>query len=87
MDEAQQNIGLADFRENLLNYSDVNRIQDSVEAVKKELDSYNDSISTLNKAIDSNDFSNKNDLEIDIINNYLKYYSIIYEQLQSSLND
>ena len=53
MDEAQQNIGLADFRENLLNYSDVNRIQDSVEAVKKEVDSYNDSISTLNKAIDS----------------------------------
>lgn len=41
----------------------------------------------LNKAIDSNDFSNKNDLEIDIINNYLKYYPIICEQLQSSLND
>lgn len=41
----------------------------------------------LNKTINSADFSNKNDLEIYIIENYLKYYSIICEQLKSSLSD
>ena len=41
----------------------------------------------LNKVINPNDFSNKNDLETTIIELYLKYYSIIYEQLKSALND
>lgn len=41
----------------------------------------------LNKLLNPNEFANKNDLEICIIENYLKYYSIIYEQLESSLND
>lgn len=79
MDEAQQNIGLADFRGNLLNYSDVKRIQDSVEAVKKEVDSYNDSISTLDKAIDS--INEGNSLSYDEMTGLVN----LYPQLQDKV--
>lgn len=79
MDEAQQNIELADFRGNLLNYSDVKRIQDSVEAVKKEVDSYNDSISTLDKAIDS--INEGNSLSYDEMTGLVN----LYPQLQDKV--
>lgn len=41
----------------------------------------------LNKSIDSSNYSNSSNLEIAIIEKYLKYYSIVYEQLQNSLKD
>lgn len=40
----------------------------------------------LNKSINNNAFSNKDELEIKIIEDYLKYYPIALEQLNNSLN-
>ena len=41
----------------------------------------------LNKSIDSSKFNSKNDLEINIIENYLKYNKIILDQLNESQDD
>lgn len=40
----------------------------------------------LNESIDNNTFSSKDELEINIIEDYLKYYPIALEQLNNSLN-
>ena len=51
--DAKINLGQVNFFESALDYTKSDLVRDSFEAVKKEIDSYNDEITKINKAIES----------------------------------
>lgn len=50
---AKDDLNIAEFNEKILDYSDADRIRDSYDDVVKKIDEYNDGISSLNKAIET----------------------------------
>lgn len=76
---AQDDLNVASFQESLLNYSDADRIRDSFDEVTKQVDSYNDSISTLKKAQET--FNEGNSLSYDDMTKLI----MLYPQLKNSV--
>lgn len=77
--EAQDNLNGASFQEALLNYSDYDRIRDAFDIVKQEVKGYNDSISELDKAIET--INEGNSLSYDSMTSLVE----IYPQLQNKV--
>lgn len=76
---AQDDLNVASFQESLLNYSDADRIRDSFDEVTKQVDSYNDSISTLKKAQET--LNEGNSLSYDDMTKLI----MLYPQLKNSV--
>lgn len=76
---AQDDLNVASFQESLLNYSDADRIRDSLDEVTKQIDSYNDSISTLKKAQET--LNEGNSLSYDDMTKLI----MLYPQLKNSV--
>lgn len=79
LQDAQDDLNIASFQEALLDYSDADRIRDSFDEVTKQVDSYNDSISTLKKAQDT--FNEGNVLSYDDMTKLIE----LYPQLKNSV--
>ena len=76
---AQDDLNVASFQETLLDYSDADRIRDSFDEVTKQVDSYNDSISTLKKAQET--LNEGNSLSYDDMTKLI----MLYPQLKNSV--
>ena len=76
---AQDDLNVASFQESLLDYSDADRIRDSFDEVTKQVDSYNDSISTLKKAQET--LNEGNSLSYDDMTKLI----MLYPQLKNSV--
>lgn len=50
---AKDDLNIAEFNEKILDYSDADRIRDSYDDVAKKIDEYNDGITKINKAIEN----------------------------------
>lgn len=76
---AQDDLNVASFQESLLDYSDADRIRDSFDEVTKQVDSYNDSISTLKKVQET--LNEGNSLSYDDMTKLIT----LYPQLKNSV--
>lgn len=79
LQEAQDDLNVTSFQEALLDYSDADRIRDSFDEVTKQVDEYNDSISTLKKAQDT--LNEGNSLSYDDMTKLIG----LYPQLKNSV--
>lgn len=81
---AQDDLNVASFQESLLDYSDADRIRDSFDEATKQVDSYNDSISTLKKAQET--INEGNSLSYDDMTKLIEIYPELKNKVIETAN-
>lgn len=82
--KAQDNLKMVSFEESLLDYTKSDLVRDTLEAVKNEVDDYNDEITTLNKAIDA--LNEGNSLSYDEMTGLVNLYPQLQDKVVKTTN-